>query len=63
MQLFGRSGAVLNIQDYIAADAPTRLEQRFSFRMSRAWAVGSALVFLSAWFAMSNLSPFIYYQF
>jgi len=25
--------------------------------------VGAALVFVTAWFAMSNLSPFIYYQF
>ncbi len=63
MQLFARSGAILNIRDYTAAREPTLLERRFSFRPSRTWAVGSALVFVTAWFAMSNLSPFIYYQF
>jgi D-alanyl-lipoteichoic acid acyltransferase DltB (MBOAT superfamily) len=63
MQLFGRSGAILHVEDYMAARETTRLERRFSFGLSPAWAVGSALIFLSAWFAMSNLSPFIYYQF
>jgi len=63
MQLFGRSGAILHVEDYVTARHPSTLERRFSFRLSRAWAIGSAFIFLSAWFAMSNLSPFIYYQF
>jgi len=63
MQLFGRSGAILHVEDYMVAREPLPFGRRFSFRLSRGWAVGSALVFLSAWFAMSNLSPFIYYQF
>ena len=63
MQLFGRSGAILHIDDSAGAAAASPLERRFSFRLSRAWAVGSALIFLSGWFMMSNLSPFIYFQF
>lgn len=63
MQLFRRSGAILHIEDYVVAGEASPLERRFSFRLSRAWAVGSALIFLSGWFMMSNLSPFIYFQF
>jgi hypothetical protein len=63
MQLFRRSGAILHVEDYPIAREPTPLERRFAFRLSPTWAVASGLVFLSAWFAMSNLSPFIYYQF
>jgi hypothetical protein len=63
MQLFARSGAILNIEDYMISRQPTRLERWLRFQPSRAWAVCSALVFVIAWFAMSNLSPFIYYQF
>jgi len=45
------------------AQEPPALLRRFAFTPTRAWAVGAALVFVTAWFAMSNLSPFIYYQF
>ncbi len=63
MQLFRRTGAILHVEDYVVAGDESPLERRFSFRLSRAWAVGSALIFLSGWFMMSNLSPFIYFQF
>ncbi len=63
MQLFRGSGAILHVEDYPITRKPTALERRFSFRLSPTWAAGSAFVFLAAWFAMSNLSPFIYYQF
>ena len=63
MQLFGRSGAILHVEDYATAQEPPALLRRFAFTPSRAWAVASALTFVIAWFAMSNLSPFIYYQF
>ncbi len=63
MQLFRRSGAILHVEDYVVAGEASLLERRFSFRLSRAWAIGSALIFLSGWFMMSNLSPFIYFQF
>jgi D-alanyl-lipoteichoic acid acyltransferase DltB (MBOAT superfamily) len=63
MQLFARSGAMLHVEDYATAQEPVALVHRFAFQPSRAWAVGSALIFVIAWFAMSNLSPFIYYQF
>jgi D-alanyl-lipoteichoic acid acyltransferase DltB (MBOAT superfamily) len=63
MQLFRRSGAILHVEDYGATGEPTPLERRFSFRLSTAWAAGAALIFLSAWYAMSDLSPFIYFQF
>ena len=63
MQLFGRAGAILHVEDYATPREPPALLRRFAFKPSRAWAVGSALIFVIAWFAMSNLSPFIYYQF
>ena len=63
MQLFRRSGAILHIEDYVGAGEASPLERWFSFRLSRAWAIGSAVIFLSGWFMMSNLSPFIYFQF
>lgn len=63
MQLFRRTGAILHVEDYVVAGEASLLERRFSFRLSRGWAVGSALIFLSGWFMMSNLSPFIYFQF
>ncbi len=63
MQLFRSSGAILHVENYPISREPTLIERRFSFSLSPGWAAGSALVFLVAWFAMSNLSPFIYYQF
>lgn len=63
MQLFAELGMVLDIEEYGLDREPLPWFRRFSFRLSNAWAVGAALVFLSAWFAMSKLSPFIYYQF
>ena len=63
MQLFRGSGAILHVEDYPIAGEKSAPARRFAFRLSPAWAVASGLVFLSAWFAMSNLSPFIYYQF
>ncbi len=63
MEIFAHSGAILHIEDYDARPESSRLLRAVSFRLSGAWAVGSALVLLSAWFALSKLSPFIYYQF
>ena len=63
MEIFARSGAILHIEDYDARPESSGLLRAISFRLSGAWAAGSALVLLSAWFAMSKLSPFIYYQF
>ncbi|HEX9707799.1 MAG TPA: MBOAT family O-acyltransferase [Steroidobacteraceae bacterium] len=63
MEIFARCGAILHIEDYDARPQSSRLFRVISFRLSGAWAAASALVLLSAWFAMSKLSPFIYYQF
>ncbi|MDH4260314.1 MAG: MBOAT family protein, partial [Gammaproteobacteria bacterium] len=63
MQLFRGSGAILHVENYPITREPALLERRFSFRLTPVWAAGSAFIFLAAWFAMSNLSPFIYYQF
>lgn len=40
-------------------------ENRFGlrFRMHSIWAIVLVFVFLSGWFSLSNLSPFIYFQF
>ena len=33
------------------------------FRLTRTWALASAVLFLASWFSMSNISPFLYFQF
>ena len=35
----------------------------WSYRFTRAWAALTALLFTIGWFAISNLSPFLYFQF
>ena len=63
MQLFRDSGAILHIEDYPQARNPSTLLRGLRFRLAPSWAAGSALIFLAGWFMMSNLSPFIYFQF
>jgi alginate O-acetyltransferase complex protein AlgI len=57
VQLFQRFAAYLHAERYLA-DAP-----HWGYRLTTSWAVTAALSFSVAWFALSNLSPFIYFQF
>jgi len=63
MELFRRSGTIIHIDDYPSGVRASRLAGRFGFRVVPAWSVASAGIFLVAWFMLSNLSPFIYFQF
>jgi len=49
-----------------AFDHEMRLTRRWrwlEFRFSLGWALFSLVLFLAGWFSLSNLSPFIYFQF
>jgi alginate O-acetyltransferase complex protein AlgI len=63
MELFQSTRAALHVDEY-RDDRVSPLRPRWlSFRLSTRWAVTTAAVFICAWFALSNLSPFIYFQF
>ena len=38
-------------------------QSRLRYRFTPAWAAITALTFTIGWFAISNLSPFLYFQF
>ena len=63
MELFQSAGAALHVEDYRNAQRRPLRPRWLPFRVSAGWAVVTALVFICAWFALSNLSPFIYFQF
>ena len=62
MEIFQATRAALHVDEY-RDDKVSPLPGWLSFRLTARWAVSSALVFICAWFALSNLSPFIYFQF
>jgi D-alanyl-lipoteichoic acid acyltransferase DltB (MBOAT superfamily) len=62
MQIFRRTAAALHSEEYTMVRA-SPLTGRVAFRLSRPWAATTAVVFVIAWFALSNLRPFIYFQF
>jgi D-alanyl-lipoteichoic acid acyltransferase DltB (MBOAT superfamily) len=62
MQIFRRTAAALHSEEYTMVRA-SPLTGRVAFGLSRPWAAATAVVFVVAWFALSNLSPFIYFQF
>jgi alginate O-acetyltransferase complex protein AlgI len=59
MQLFSGTRAPLHVEEYVRDGR----RPRFRFGLTRAWASVTAVLFIIAWFAISNLSPFIYFQF
>jgi D-alanyl-lipoteichoic acid acyltransferase DltB (MBOAT superfamily) len=63
LELFRGFLPALHVEDYYAANKPGWLERRLTFDFSRRWAMTAAGVFIIAWLAISNLSPFIYFQF
>ena len=62
MELFQATRAALHVEEY-RDDKVSPLPGWLSFELSTRWAVITAIVFICAWFALSNLSPFIYFQF
>ena len=62
MELFQSSKAALHVEDY-RDDKARPLPKWITFGLSVPWAFTTAAVFICAWFALSNLSPFIYFQF
>jgi D-alanyl-lipoteichoic acid acyltransferase DltB (MBOAT superfamily) len=63
MEMFQTSKAALHVGEY-RNDKQKPLRPRWlRFHLSAGWAFTSAAVFVVAWFTLSNLSPFIYFQF
>ena len=62
MELFQATRAALHVEEY-RDDRLTPLPGWVTFTLSSRWAVITSIVFICAWFALSNLSPFIYFQF
>jgi D-alanyl-lipoteichoic acid acyltransferase DltB (MBOAT superfamily) len=63
LEVFRNFQPAIHGEDYYAVDPPGWIERRLWFDFSRRWAVTAAGVFIVAWLAISNLSPFIYFQF
>ena len=64
-QIFQRFDAYLHAGRFLGGPAPAlaRRVPGWAYRLNAGWAVLAALSFSIAWFALSNLSPFIYFQF
>ncbi|MDH3537451.1 MAG: MBOAT family protein, partial [Gammaproteobacteria bacterium] len=63
MEIFQATRAALHVEDYRDDRVSPLLPHWLSFNLNARWAVTTALVFILAWFMLSNLSPFIYFQF
>jgi len=63
MELFQSTRAALHVEEYRDDKLVPPLPKWISFGLSARWAFITAAVFICAWFALSNLSPFIYFQF
>lgn len=63
LELFRKFRPAIHAEDYDGDNPPGRIEKRLAFDFSRQWAVLAAGIFIVAWLAISNLSPFIYFQF
>ena len=63
MQLFRAQAPAIDLGGHLKRNPPGWIERRFAFNGSVPWAVLGAVTFIIAWFAMSNLAPFIYFQF
>lgn len=63
MQIFARSQAALPLEKHAGGSARLPKPTRLQFSFSTAWAATTAVVFVLAWFAISSLSPFIYFVF
>ena len=63
MEMFQATRAALHVEEYRDDTVRPLVPRWLSFNLSVRWAATTAVVFICAWFALSNLSPFIYFQF
>lgn len=63
MELFQATRAALHVEEYRDDQVDPLRPGWLSFTLTTRFAVITAVVFVCAWFALSNLSPFIYFQF
>ena len=63
MELFQSKRPALHVEEYRDDEARPLRPGWLRFGLSPRWALTVAAVFVCAWFALSNLSPFIYFQF
>ena len=63
MELFQASKAALHVEEYRDDETAPLRPAWLRFKLTAGWAITTAGVFVVAWFALSNLSPFIYFQF
>jgi D-alanyl-lipoteichoic acid acyltransferase DltB (MBOAT superfamily) len=62
VELFARHHIYLPSKAFAAA-MERATEARLAYRFNKRWALLTALTFTIGWFAISNLSPFLYFQF
>ena len=63
MEIFQATRAALHVDEYRDDEVRPLRPRWLSFGLAKRWAATTAAVFICAWFALSNLSPFIYFQF
>jgi D-alanyl-lipoteichoic acid acyltransferase DltB (MBOAT superfamily) len=63
MQIFARAGAALPLEEHAGEKDGAPKASRLQFSFATGWAGTTAIVFVLAWFAISSLSPFIYFVF
>ena len=63
MELFQASKAALHVEEYRDDETAPLRPAWLRFKLTARWVSTTAGVFVVAWFALSNLSPFIYFQF
>ncbi len=62
VELFARHHIYLPSKAFASA-IQRATEARLAYRLNKTWALLTALTFTIGWFAISNLSPFLYFQF
>lgn len=62
VQIFAAHQMVLPSKAF-ATQLDTKPQSRLRYRFTPAWAAITAITFTIGWFAISNLSPFLYFQF
>jgi hypothetical protein len=63
VQIFRKFGMYQHAEEYLPRTPVSAVSGLLTYDLKPAWALISAVTFTIAWFALSNLSPFIYFQF
>ncbi len=63
VQMFRRFAVYQHADEYLRRDPLPALARYWTFEFRPAWALLCSAIFSIAWFALSDLSPFIYFQF